>query len=87
MKRKNKTSSIALAEKVENLESRLRQAERMLRILGYVHSKAYVGEAALDSAKKRAHHFSNAYREVINNCKRYGNQFDQPPYYDEALDD
>ena len=87
MKRKNKTSSIALAEKVENLESRLRQVERVIRILGYTHSKAYMSETALDSAQKRAHHFSNAYREVINNCKRYGHQFDQTPHYDEALDD
>ena len=87
MKLKSKTPNIIEAEKIQKLEHRVLQLERVIRILAHTHSKAYLSESALDSAKKRAHHFSNAYRELINNCKRYGNQFDKSPYYDDNLDD
>jgi hypothetical protein len=75
------TERIAELEKqADMLKGRCLQLERLTRAMAYTFSKQCMNESQLRSAAVRTNSFSNAFREVTENLRKHGNDFDRSPH-------
>lgn len=76
-----------LRREVGALKDRCLYLERAMRIIGQEFKKTHLSEIAAEKWAKRANHLSNAMAGICSSLKRYGNEFDKPPYMIEPDND
>lgn len=77
-----KSKQIKTGKQIEQLRSRVLQLERAVLILCTNLQQTSSQESILDYWSKRRRHLDNSTREIKAHLKRYGNEFDKPPYVD-----
>ncbi len=68
---------------VDQLQDRVRDIERVCRVIGEEWAKARSTEAQLKSFVRRRNTLDNSLRDIRSNLKRYGNEYDREPYIED----
>lgn len=72
-----------LAPLVEKLADRVREVERVCRILCDDWRRNHLTEERLTAYARQRNSLDNAFREIKRNLKVHGNEFDREPHMDD----